>query len=117
MSEVSTRATPGTSLRGFSAPIVLTGGVFVIPILLGLLFNSWSTPDAAAYVRMAFASVAGGTIAIVTVVGLLVHRVARQAPASTIAILGVIAVFVTLASVQGIASAADLLVLRLNVPQ
>ena len=36
------------------------------------MFNSYSAPDAAAYIRMAFATVAGQTIAVLTAVGLLV---------------------------------------------
>jgi hypothetical protein len=61
---------------------------------LVMIFNSYTAPDAAAYIRMAFAQVAGATIAIITVVGLLLHRVVRRSPPSTIAWFAFIALIV-----------------------
>ena len=108
MSDVATpaRQKPGTALRGFSAAALLLLGVVVIPWTLALLFNSWDAPDAAAYVRMAFAAVAGSTIAIATVVGLLVDRIIRRAPLSTISAFAVIALVVVLLQVGAISGAA-----------
>jgi len=87
----------------------------VIPFLLSVLSNSWSAPDAGAYVRMAFASVAGATLGIVTVVGLLLDRIIHRATTSTIAIFAAIAIVVTLTSVQSITSSAELLLQRLSL--
>jgi sterol desaturase/sphingolipid hydroxylase (fatty acid hydroxylase superfamily) len=72
MTSTETRHPSINSLRQWSAPTLMVVGVIVIPTLLTLLFNSFSAPDAAANVRMAFATVAGQTIAIVTVILLLV---------------------------------------------
>ncbi|MFG6503977.1 hypothetical protein [Microbacterium sp. P05] len=67
MSDTVVRPQPGTRLRGFSGGVILLVGVLLIPLALSVIFDSSATPDAAAYVRMAFAQVAGATIAIVTV--------------------------------------------------
>ncbi|WP_127818282.1 hypothetical protein [Microbacterium sp. CPCC 204701] len=58
--------------------MILVVGVFLIPTALSVIFNSYSAPDAAADVRMAFAQVTGATIAIITVLGLLAHRIVRR---------------------------------------
>lgn len=113
MTDVATKPRPGTSLRGFSAPLLLLTGVVLVPLGIGLLANSWEAPDDAAYVRMAFATVSGATIAILTVLGLLVDRVVRRASASTIAIFAVIALVVVPWALNEIASAGELLLTRL----
>ena len=114
MTDVATRLRPGTSLKGFAAPILLIGGVVVAPTALGLLFTSWSTPDDEASVRMAFATVAGATLAIATVVGVLVDRIIRRATVSTIAIFAVIALVVVPYELNAISGAAELLLARLS---
>lgn len=115
MTDVATKPRPGTSLKGFSAPILLIGSLIVVPMALGLLFNSWSAPDDQAYVRMAFATVAGCTLAIATVVGLLVDRIIRRATPSTIAIFAVIALVAVPYQLNAISGAAELLLARLNL--
>jgi hypothetical protein len=115
MTDVATKPRPGTSLRGFSVPILLVGALVVVPVTLGLLTTSWSTPDDAAFVRMAFASVAGATLAIATVLGLLVDRIIRRATVSTIAIFAVIALVVVPWQLRIISDAADLLLVRLSL--
>lgn len=100
------RSKPGTGLRGFSAAALLLLGVGVIPWTLALLSNSWDAPDAAAYVRMAFAAVAGSTIAIVTVVGLLVDRIVRRASLAAISTFAVIALVVVPLQVNAMSGAA-----------
>ena len=115
MTDVATRPRPGTSLRGFSAPILLVGALVVVPMALSLLTTSWSAPDDAAYLRMAFANVAGATLAIATVVGLLVDRIIRRATVSTIAIFAVIALFVVPYELGVISSAAEQLLVRLSL--
>ena len=114
MTNVATKPVPGTRLRGFESAIVLITGVIVIPLVLGLVFNSYSEPDAAAYVRMAFATVAGQTIAIVTAVGVLISRVIERVRPSAIVMYTLIAIVVTGSAVASIASASDLLLQRLS---
>ena len=116
MSEaVQTRPMPGTRLWGFSAGAILVVGVLVVPITLVLVFNSSSTPDAAAYVRMAFAQVVGATIAIVTVLGLLAHRILRRSPRATIAWFAGIAALVVSWQIGQFGRAADFLLTGLGL--
>ena len=113
MTDVATKPRPGTSLRGFSAPLILLGGLVIVPIGLALLTTGYEAPDDAAYVRMAFASVAGATVAIITVLGLLVDRIVRRAGLSTIAIFAVIALVVVPWQLSAVSRTADLLLTRL----
>lgn len=80
MSQADARPLPGTRLKGWSSGVILVSGVMIVPILLGLIFLSQDAPDAAAYVRMAFAQVAGCVVAIGTVWWLVVHRLVRRSP-------------------------------------
>jgi len=118
MTDVATKprpTRPGTSLRGFSAPLVLLLGLLIVPVGLALLSAPAGAPADEDYVRMAFASVAGCTIGIVSVVGLLVDRIVRRASASTIALFAVIALVVAPWQLSGIAGASDLLLARLSL--
>ena len=115
MTDVATKPRPGTSLRGFSAPILLVGALIIVPTALSLLNTSSSAPDDAAYVRMSFSAVAGATLAIATVLGLLVDRIIRRATVSTIAIFAVIALFVVPYELGVISSAAEQLLVRLSL--
>jgi len=114
MSQTATHPMPGTRLRGYSASIILVVGVFLVPVALMFAFNSWTAPDAAAYVRMAFAQVAGATIAIGTVVGLVVHRVVRRSPGRDIAWFTAIAVAIIYFQVGNLSSAAATLLRQLG---
>ncbi|OUE09643.1 hypothetical protein CMsap09_11910 [Clavibacter michiganensis] len=96
--------------RLLPAPLVLLVGLVLVPLALGLAANSWSTPDAAAYVRMAFASVAGIVVAIGTVVLLLVDRIRYRAPAGTMVALTVV---VAVWGASSLDSTLDLLLQRL----
>lgn len=115
MSQTATHPMPGTRLRGYSASVILVVGVFLIPVALMFAFNSWTEPDAAAYVRMAFAQVAGATIAIGTVVGLVLHRVVRRSPIGEIVWFAAIAVAIIAFQVGIVANAASSLLSRLGV--
>ncbi|HKP08732.1 MAG TPA: hypothetical protein VJU58_15895 [Microbacterium sp.] len=107
--ETAVRPMPGTRLRGFSGGVILVVGVLLVPMALVVIFNSYSAPDAAAYVRMAFAQVAGATIGIITVLGLLLHRIVRRSPWSTIAWFGFIALVIVFWEISAIDNAADFL--------
>lgn len=115
MTVVETRAEPGTSYKGYSAPLVLLGGLVGFPLVMLLFFNHWDAPTDADYVQMAFVSVACATVAIVTVLGLLVDRILSRASVSTIAILAVIALVVTVTQLQNLGYASDLLLQRLSL--
>lgn len=69
-------------------------GIIAIPMGLSLAFNSWEAPDAEDYVRMAFATVAGQTIALVTSWSLLIVSFAQRARGVT-TVLTVVTALVT----------------------
>jgi len=75
------RAEPTTAplVPDWRVTAIFVTGVILVPVLLSILSNSWSAPDDAAYIRMAFATVAGQTIAVITVVALLIAMVVRRA--------------------------------------
>lgn len=115
MSATTTRPAPGTRLRGFSSGLILVAGVIAAPFALALIFNSYEAPDAAAYVRMAFAQVAGATIAIATVIGVVVQRIVRRSGFVDIAWFAFLALVITLWQVAGLSSAAQTLLTRLGL--
>ncbi|MGN6219874.1 MAG: hypothetical protein ACTHNQ_10230 [Microbacterium sp.] len=118
MTDVATKpgpTRPGTSLRGFSAPLVLLLGLVIVPVGLALATLPQGAPTDEDYVRMAFASVAACTIGIASVLGLLVDRIVRRAKASTIALFAVVALVVVPWQLSAITSAADLLLVRLSL--
>ncbi|KQZ85565.1 hypothetical protein ASD56_04415 [Microbacterium sp. Root166] len=114
--ETVQRPMPGTGLWGFSAGVILVVGVMVVPFAITAIFMSYSAPDAADYVRMAFASVAGATIAIITVLGLLIHRIVRRSPLGTIAWFAFIAVLIGSWQLAGISSRVSSLLTTLGIP-
>ena len=116
ISETVQRPMPGTRLWGFSAGVILVMGVMVVPFAITAIFMSYSAPDAADYVRMAFASVAGGTVAIITVLGLLVHRIVRRSPLGTIVWFTVIAVLIVWWQLAGIGGRVTSLLTTLGIP-
>jgi xanthine/uracil permease len=109
------RIRPGQSLKGWSAPVVLVIGVIVIPVALSVVSGNVSEPDENSYIRMAFATVAGATVAIVSVMGLLLDRIIRRASTATIAILSVIALVVVSWEVNAIRGAGETLLIRLGM--
>jgi xanthine/uracil permease len=107
---------PGTRLRGFSGGVILVVGVLIVPMAIVTIFNSYSAPDAAAYGRMAFAQVAGATIALITVLGLLLHRIVRRSPPSTIAWFALLALIIGSWQIATFNRAADFLLTGLGIP-
>lgn len=96
--------------RGYGSILVV--GVILVPLALVFACNSWGAPDDAAYVRMAFAQVAGSTVAIMTAVGVAVASRIRRTGATTA--LGILALFVTLTMIGSINTAAATLLQRLG---
>ena len=115
MSQTATRPAPGTRLRGYSSGLILVLGVMVIPLALVAIFNSYDAPDAAAYVRMAFAQVAGATIAIGTVVGLVAQRIIRRSSTGEVAWFAFIALIITAWQVSNLSRTADFLLTGLGL--
>ena len=98
--------------RAWNSPTtIFLLGVLLVPALLSIAANSWTSPDDADYVRMAFASVIGATVASVTVVGLWVFYLRRRSPYLFWYTLGV--VIVVAIQMSTISGAADTLLYRL----
>jgi hypothetical protein len=108
-------ATQQPATGSLPAPLLLLFGVILAPLLLGVVFNSYSAPDAAAYVRMAFASVAAIVIGIVTVLALLIDRIAHRAPRSEIVTFAVIALVVILWDAQSLGQVSERLITNLSL--
>jgi hypothetical protein len=112
--QTETRPAPGTRLRGLSSGVILVFGVMVVPAALVMMTTSYDAPDAQAYVRVAFAQVVGATIAIGTVIGLVVQRILRRSPVRDISWFAFIAIIITASQISFMSSAADTLVARLG---
>jgi hypothetical protein len=96
--------------RLLPAPLILLCGLVLVPAAIALAANSWTSPDATAYVRMAVASVAGTVVAVASVLVLLVDRLVKRAPAGTMVALAIVAL---LWASSTLASTSDLLLQRL----
>ncbi|MCJ1712149.1 hypothetical protein MT344_13275 [Clavibacter michiganensis subsp. phaseoli] len=103
-------ARPPVRPRLLPAPLILLCGLVLVPAAIALAANSWTSPDAAAYVRMAFATVAGVIVAVASVLVLLVDRLVKRAPAGTMVALTIVAL---LWAASTLASTSDLLLQRL----
>lgn len=88
-------------------------GVLIVPMTLAFAFNSWSAPDDAAFVRMAFSQVAGGTIAIAMMLTLVVVSIVNRTKTAT-PVLILVAVIVTQYWVVSLSTAADMLLQRIG---
>lgn len=96
------------------SPVILVGGVLVAPFLLTLAFNSYGPPDDMAYVRMAFASVAGHTIAIIACLATLVYAYRHPGGRTAFTITTIVCGFLIMQSTGGMSSASELLLQRLG---
>ncbi len=70
--------TPEDKRGHVSRGLVLVVGVFLVPGALTLIFNSWGPLTNESALRMAFASIAGQTIAILSAVTVLVMTMLRR---------------------------------------
>ncbi|SIR56120.1 hypothetical protein [Microbacterium sp. RURRCA19A] len=115
MEQTAARPVPGSRLRGFSSAVVLVVGVLIVPMAITVAFTSWTSPDAHDYVRMAFAQVAGAVVAMITAVGLFIHRIIRRRPLRDTVWFGVFAAMIVAWQVSNLSFAADMLLQRLSV--
>jgi hypothetical protein len=106
---IDTRRVPIWGTRQF----ILFAGVIVIPLALSLVFNSWGALTVESAITMAFASVAGQTIAILAAVAIVVSSVVRKQGTSSLVLSLIVALVVISLAISSMASAGDLLQQRL----
>jgi uncharacterized membrane protein YgdD (TMEM256/DUF423 family) len=87
--------------------VIGIAGVVVVPFILVVAFNSWTAPDDADYIRMAFAQVAGQTIAITTMVGLIIASRFRRRTGAATGWLLVLAALVISGSLSAMSRSAE----------
>lgn len=87
----------------------------MIPIALSVLLNSYGPLTAESAWRMAAASVAGQTIAILSAVTAVVLTITRRYAWPAILAMLVIAAVITVAALSSMAGAGDLLMTRLDL--
>ncbi|CAN5464470.1 hypothetical protein BH10ACT5_BH10ACT5_02010 [soil metagenome] len=94
---------------------VLILGVIVVPFALSAALNNYGglTEDGA--LRMAFATVAGQTIAILSAIAAVVLTVTRRYAWPAVGAMAIIAAVITAWAIGSISSAGDLLLERLDL--
>ncbi|NLP82391.1 hypothetical protein HF576_00865 [Microbacterium sp. CFH 90308] len=100
--------------RRISRGTVLIVGVLVIPFALSAALNSYGALTVESALRMAFATVAGQTIAIVSAVVAVVLTVRRRYALPAILAFALIAALITTWAIGTMGTAGDLLLERLN---
>lgn len=101
--------------RRASRGLVLIAGVVLIPIALSLALNSYGALTSDGAVRMAFATVAGQTIAILSAVVAVILTVKQKRSRQSLLVMVGIAVVISAAALGNIGSAGDLLLVRLDM--
>lgn len=114
MTVVATRPRVARVLRERADALILVSGVFLVPLAIGLTFNGSAAPDAEAYVRMSFATVAGATVAIVTVLGLVLKQILQRRAVGRISWFALIALAVTWFALNQIGNATEHLLRNLG---
>ncbi|MCP2637739.1 hypothetical protein K0817_014370 [Microbacterium sp. HD4P20] len=99
--------------RRISRGTVLIVGVLVIPFALSAALNSYGALTVDSALRMAFATVAGQTIAILSAIAAVVLTVRRRYALPAILAFALIAALITTWAIGTMASAGDLLLERL----
>jgi Co/Zn/Cd efflux system component len=100
-------------LVGRSTVLIL--GVLVIPFALSVALNSYGPLTVHTALRMAFATVAGQTIAILGAIAALALAIKRGYAWPAIIAFGLIAVVITTWAIGSMASAGTLLIDRLDL--
>jgi len=95
--------------------MMLLLGAVVVPVALAVTFNGWGPLTEESAIRMAFATVAGQAVAVLS--GLLVAAVAirRRDGRAKVIVLVVVALMITTNAFAIITSAGDLLLSRLDL--
>jgi hypothetical protein len=101
--------------RRLSRTQILVLGVFVVPALLSVAFNSYGPLTEESAVRMAFATVAGQTIAILSVAVALAITIKRRPGGTSIAFFVLLSFVLVSGAVGTMSSAADTLVTRVHL--
>ncbi|MDN3496916.1 hypothetical protein QL996_13320 [Planococcus sp. APC 4015] len=117
MSATHIEGEPATLVRErrVSRRLVLIAGVVLIPFALGLALNSYGALTADGAVRMAFATVAGQTVAILSAITAVIVTVKQKRSWQSLILMTIIAAVIAIAAVVSIASAGDLLLVRLEM--
>lgn len=92
---------------GISRGAVLLAGVILLPIALNLAFNSYGALTVDGALRMAFAAVAGQTIAILSAITALVLTIKRRYAWPAIASFALITAVITASAFATIGAAGD----------
>jgi hypothetical protein len=101
--------------RRISRGLVLVLGVIVVPFALSLALNSYGALTVDGALRMAFATVAGQTIAILSAVAAVVLTITQRRPWPSLVFFLVVGAFITLAALSSVGTAGDLLLTRLDL--
>ncbi len=101
--------------RHLSRTAVLIVGVLVIPAALSIALNNYGALTVDGAIRMAFATVAGQTIAILSAITVIILTVRRRYALPAIAATVIIAAVITVVGISNMATAADLLLTRLDI--
>ncbi|TDN91484.1 hypothetical protein [Microbacterium sp. BK668] len=101
--------------RRISRTAVLLVGVVLIPMALTVAFNSYGALTVDGAIRMAFATVAGQTVAILSALACLVLTVKRRYAWPAVVAFAIITALITLGALGTIASAGDTLLNRLDI--
>ncbi len=94
---------------------ILLLGAIAIPFALTVALNSYGPLTEDSAIRMAFTAVAGQTIAILSAIAALAVTISRRPHVAQIAVFVIIAAAVTLAAIEGMMSASELLLNNLEL--
>lgn len=117
MSVLSQGQATVTARRGFrpNRVAILALGVFVVPLALTAILNSYGALTEESAIRMAFATVGGQTIAVLTGILVVAITVARRNSAAQIAVSVIISLCILLSAIATVSGAGDLLIERLEI--
>lgn len=93
--------------------LILLASVVIVPVALTAALNSYGPLTQESALRMAFATVAGMTVAVLGAVAALVVTLARRRSIPGVVFFALVLVFVTTWAVAAVSSAGDLLLERL----
>jgi hypothetical protein len=113
ISQSQSAASVHRSFRLSSSGILLLG-VIVVPFALTVALNSYGPLTEDSAIRMAFGTVAGQSIAILTAIAVLAITIFRRVHLAEVAVFVIIAAAVTLAAIATMMSAGELLLNNLD---